>query len=217
MFAALLSVGGVFFYSGYVEKQRDREISGLNADISSFNEDDMNEILKFDRRLQQAYGRVDNSSSIAAVFGILESVTVGPVEIQSLEIKRELDDKLVLTADIKTDSFDSTIFQRQIYNANDSITEVTIKDLDSSAIEGKDLSTVTNDDSGDGRPAVSFEVTIEVPLSEVPYVVKDSQPRDLQIDSGSAVIDDAGGDLIEDDNTVVISQDNNTEVNNLDI
>ena len=165
MFATLLSTGGVFIYGQYIDQQRDDEIAALNAEISSFSGENLATITDFDLRLQQANQRLENSVSIASVFEALQSATIDTVQIKSLNISREDDDKFILTAAIETDSFDSTIFQRGEFGRSNVIGEEVlienvITDTFAASSGGEVVST---------RPVVNFSAILEVPLSNVPY------------------------------------------------
>ncbi len=170
MFATLLSVGGVYLYSKLLDQQLNDEIAKLNTAINSFSESDMQEVLEFDNRLQQASGRLNNSVSMVSVFGALEAATVNTVKIASLSLEREQDEKFILEANIETDSFDSTLFQRDIYQQNQAVDAVTFSDVNSvQAADGEEGQYLV--------PIISFTAEIEVPLAAVPYVVDQTEQR----------------------------------------
>ena len=135
LFATLLAAGGVYFYDKYINQQLDEEISALNSAISSFSESDMQRVLDFDSRLTQANGRLNNTASLVKVFRALEAATINTVKINSLDLSRVEDSKLVLTANIETDTFDSTIFQRSVFEDDNVVGSVRIESL---SAEGAD-------------------------------------------------------------------------------
>lgn len=167
MFATLLSTGGVYLYGKHIDKELEKAIVALNAESKNFSVSDMQEILDFDLRLNQAQDRLNNSVSIVSVFDALEAATIDTVKISSLDLQREKDDKFTLTAAIETDSFDSTIFQRGEYQRNETIESVLISDVVmTSEVPGSE---------GGAAPSeslVSFTAKLEVPLSSVPYEEK---------------------------------------------
>ncbi len=173
-FATLLSVGGVFFYGQYLEQQRDAEIAALDAAISKFSEATMQDVLQFNRRLQQATGRFDNHVSVPSVLEAIEDATVGTVKFNSLDIQREADASLIVHAEIVTDSFDSTIFQREIYSTGSTISGAGITGIDVSAVDGD----VPAANSGEGvailKPTVLFSAVLSVPVANVPYTIDDA-------------------------------------------
>jgi hypothetical protein len=132
MFATLIAVAGSYFYSKVVDQNLQQEIALLNAEISSFSESDMQKVLDFDSRLIQAADRLNNSVSVASVFDALEAATIDTVQISTLDLVREADDQFVLSAAIATDSFDSTIFQRGVYQRNQTISDIEITTLSNS-------------------------------------------------------------------------------------
>ena len=187
MFATLLSVGGVYFYSAYLERQRDVAIEALNAEIQGFDETKMQQVLSFNERLTQAAGRLNNSVSLVSVFEALEAATINTVQIAALGLTREDDDSLLLTATVGTDSFDSTIFQRGVFNRNEVIESITIADVQLQA----------EDDEAGGEPAagavetpqVTFTAEIVVPVSAVPYEVGRAEAQPLTILSSEPAAD----------------------------
>lgn len=169
MFSTLLATGGVYLYSNYVDQQLENEVSALNTEISSFSKADMQKVMDFDLRLSQAYTRLNNSVSLVSVFESLEAATIDSVQIISLNLDRENDEKFILSAVIETDSFDSTIFQRGVYGRNQTIDSVLISGIETSNVEK--LGVDKNEDQGESTESVvSFTAELEVPLSAVPYV-----------------------------------------------
>lgn len=165
MFATLLATGGVFLYGQYVERQLNEEIAALNTEIGSFSEANMARVTDFDERLQQATGRLNSSVSMAALLEALEDATIESVQLQNLSVSREFDDRYVLSGSVQTDSFDSTIFQRRVFEQDGTI--------DSVSISGVQTSTLTSGTSDEGslqaRPIVNFTAELEVPISAIPY------------------------------------------------
>jgi len=165
IFATLLGAGASYFYTKYVEKQKDQAIEELNNEISSFSEADLNRVLEFDRRLSQANGRLNASISMPSVFEALEAATIDTVQLESLSLTRENDETLLLSASVQTDSFDSTIFQRGVLERNETvISSISVENLTDS------LSTDQEATVGQQLP-ISFTAEIEIPISSVPYVV----------------------------------------------
>lgn len=165
MFATLLAAGAVYFYSGYLETQLDEEIAALNSDISDFSEADMERVQEFDHRLSQAANRLDNTISLISVFSALEAATVDSVGLSSLTLTREEDETLLLKAEIETDTFDSTIFQRGVYKRNETITEVTIGDVTTSGIGETDSEETATSET----PQVTFTAELKTPITAVLY------------------------------------------------
>lgn len=165
LFATLLATGGVFLYGNYIDGQLDNEISALNQEISSFSEGDMQRVLEFDLRLAQASSRLNNSVSIVSLFQAIEQSTIDTVQLEQLALERVGDSSYILTAAVQTDSFDSTIFQRNTFNdRNELFSSVNVTSVDTvtvsenSGTEGSSL-----------RPLVTFSAELEVPLSAIPY------------------------------------------------
>jgi len=170
MFSTLIASGGVFVYEKIVERQYQEELSGLRADIADFKVAQMNEVLHFDRRLQQVTGRVEHSVSLTKIFRALETATIDTVMFNELQMQREGDDDIALTIGIDTDTFDSTIFQRGTYIGSPITAELLLTDVSgpSAALqtEGDDKQT-----EGDAEAVnkVSFVANIIVPISDISF------------------------------------------------
>jgi hypothetical protein len=126
----------------------------------------MQRVREFDLRLQQANDRLNKSASIVSIFNSLEAATINTVSLNSLSLERENDELFTMAVNIDTDSFDSTIFQREVYGQNNTVGSITIESLQSS---GLDSSTLDDNDEEDGAE-VSFIAEIEIPIDAVPYV-----------------------------------------------
>ncbi len=167
MFSTLIATGGVYFYGKVVDKQLSNEVAALNTAISSFSESDMQRVLEFDLRLSQAEDRLSHSVSVASVFDALESATIDTVQVASLDLKREKDEQFILAATIETDSFDSTIFQRGVYQRNQTISNVAITSLQN----GNTSNLIDKNNTFDNSiPEITFIAELNVPLTAVPYV-----------------------------------------------
>ncbi|MCA9358713.1 hypothetical protein KC926_00720 [Candidatus Kaiserbacteria bacterium] len=161
MFATLLAVGGVYIYGKLIEKQLNEEISLLNNEINSFSEADMQRVTDFDSRLLQAKNRLDNSVSIVSIFEALEKATIDTVQLKDFNLTREGDEKFVLQTSVVTDSFDSTMFQRGVFQRLGTV----ISSVDISSVQ-------TSESDESGRSLVTFSADLEVPLTAVPYTVQ---------------------------------------------
>lgn len=160
-FASLAGSVAVFLYSKHIENQLDSEVEALSGEIGSFSDVKMEQVRSFNMRLQQASDRIGNSVSSVAVLESLEDATVQAVNIEKLRMERVADETFVVTAQINTDTFDSSLFQRGVYERSPVVESVSIEDL-SLAKEADSEGEATN--SG-----VSFKAELHVPLKGVPY------------------------------------------------
>jgi hypothetical protein len=173
-FGALVGSVAIFLYSKHTENRLDDEVVALNSSIASFSEIKMEQVRVFNIRLQQSADRLKHSVSTVAVLEALEEATAKAASIESLQLKRINDEKFILTAEVSTDSFDSSLFQRGVFERSPIVESVLIEDL--SLVE------VNNEDEGVfGGPKVSFRAELEVPLVEVPYT------NTLPIDAPEAI------------------------------
>jgi hypothetical protein len=83
-------------------------------------------------------------------------------------LKKTEDSYLTLTAKLATNNFDSTLFQRGVYERNDVIDSVVISDLT--------LGVPTEEDSA--ASGITFTATLQVPTEAVPSVVGTLEAED---------------------------------------
>ena len=159
-FGALAASAGVFLYSRHIDNQLRQEVVALDSAIANFSNEKMDQVTAFNLRINQAQSRIVNSVSAVSIFESLEDSTAQAVVVDSLTLKRVDDEKFLLTAEINTNTFDSALFQRGLYERNSVIESVMFEDVG-----------LNKDDSEDGAPisGVSFKAELQVPLSAVPY------------------------------------------------
>ncbi len=181
LFATLLASGGMFLYGKYLDKQLAEEVKKLDSEIKSFSVAKMEEVLEFEKRLREATDRIERSASVASIFRTLEATTVDTVMIESLSLERAEDDIYTLTAAVLTDSFDSTISQRGVFQRDQVFQEVSIEEVQATPQD-------TNDGRGEsGLSLVTFSAVFEVPVTAIPYRPT-SQPAALPVITSEAVL-----------------------------
>ena len=161
-FATLMAAGGVFFYDRYIDQKLEAEIVALNSAIGSFSESDMEVVRELDMRLRQTHSRLDKSVSVVSIFDALEQATVETVKISDVELVRQDDSQFVLTSTIETDTFDSSLFQRGVYERNQIFSSIDVTDLI--------IASAGSEEEEETAPTVNFTATLEVPLSAIPFV-----------------------------------------------
>lgn len=166
--ASLIAAVGLFLYERYIEKQLESEVNALSQEIKGFSDADMERVREFNGRLRQTEDRLDKGISIASVLAALEQATVKSASVEQLSLKKTDDSLITLTAKLSTDNFDSTLFQRGVYERNNAIDSVAISDL---SLEG--LSEEDSDASG-----ITFTATLQVPTEAVPTVVGTLKPAE---------------------------------------
>ncbi len=174
--AALIASAGVFFYERHVNEQLQAEISTMNNEINSFKQADLEKVQEFDQRLRRAQKRLEHNVSLTSIFGALEDATINTVQLSSLELTRNDDERIVLEADVETNNFDSSIFQRSIFEKSDIISEVEVDDV----MIG---SQAESEEGGSVSKTVSFKAYLSVPLESVPYVPSSVEEMEVSIDT----------------------------------
>lgn len=161
LFAVLAASAGVFFYSGYVKKQLQDEVTAMDAAVAKFKQADMERVKEFDQRLRRAQTRLDNSVAITSIFQALEQATVNTVSLNSLSLTRNGDINYTLQAAIDTNNFDSTKFQRDMFQKNMRIDDIQISSLALESQADEETNTVSK--------SVSFTALLSVPVEAILY------------------------------------------------
>ena len=161
LFAALAASAAVYVYSGVVRGQLEAEAKAMNEAISVFKEADMKRVQEFDKRLQQANQRLNNSASVSSILTAMEAAVIDTVRFDQFTLMRNMDDEFILQIDAETDTFDSSIFQRELYGDDETVDEVEISSLT--------LSDQVDENNVSLGQSIIFEAKLSVPLSAVPY------------------------------------------------
>lgn len=168
-FATLVATAGLFLYSRYIDSQFQSEVGAFAVEIQRFKDSDLNRVLDFDRRLSQVSSRVEHSVSLSSVFTALEKATIKTVQIKELKLERNQDADFELLATIKTDDFDSSIFQREMFEQDNVVSSVDIAEI-------KVGSTADDEDVKNNVPSdlseVTFVAKLGVPVASVPFIPK---------------------------------------------
>lgn len=125
--ATLVAVAGMYLFDRYTERVLADEITNLNQSIAAFSVSDMQKVLELDERLKATADRLDNGVSLRTVLSVLEAATVDTVQYEQLEFTRDEDSNIIATAAVLTDSFDSVLFQRRMYEEASSVASVTLE------------------------------------------------------------------------------------------
>lgn len=144
-FAVLIAAAAVFFYQRHLNAKSIEAVNRFKAAIEVYqaDSDKLQAISSMDKRLIQANNLLQDTVSVSQLFRSLDKTVAKPIQIIDLAYARETNKKLSLEAQIVTDSFDSTMFQRQLLMSGDLFKDVTLEDV---TIEKK------NDNPTDRKP-----------------------------------------------------------------
>lgn len=161
-FASLVATAGVFLYSGYIDKQLEDEVASLNTEIDRFHESEMMKVRNFNNRIESSKDRVSVAASLFLLLGAIENTTAKSVQVESVSMTRNADVSYTVEASIETDTFDSSIFQREFFEQEGLIRSVDISELDikSESTEG-----------GEGRTSIAFTATLGVSIASIPRAI----------------------------------------------
>jgi hypothetical protein len=159
LFLSTLTAGvGVYFYGRHLDGQLATEANALNSAISGFSINDMKRVESFHTRLRYARDRIDHSVSITTIFKALEAATAKVASFNDFSLKREGDKEFIVSAKITADSFDTSLFQRSVFEQNSVMESITTDNL-----------TIETIGENATQKVVSFSANIVVPLEAVRY------------------------------------------------
>ena len=162
--ATLITAGGLFLFNRHVDALLGDEVMTLNNAIVNFSDADMERVMAFNVRLLQTKERLSNSVSMVSLFESLEAATAKNIMIEDMKVERLNNEEITLAVKIKTDSFDSSLFQRGLLERNEMIGTVSVEELG--------LADKTNAEGELIEAGVSFVAKIAVPASAIPATVK---------------------------------------------
>lgn len=169
-FATLISAVGLYFYVSKLNTELSEVIGSFKSVASTFEaeQDDVDMVTSLDKRLSQANDRFRNSVSLNALIVSIEKATLSTVQFTDLQIVRTSDSAIDLSARLRTDGFDSVIFQRELLSQSDELKQVEVSDVTIQYVT--DVEGVTAK-SSEGDKEISFNATIEIDPGSIRSVV----------------------------------------------
>lgn len=126
LFATLIAVGALFLYSRLTTTELATVIQEYNDKTAQFDVQAMDSVIETNERLRQTRELLQKTISVPITLAILEAATIDTVQFESLSMLREDDNSIQLEAEITTDSFDSVLFQRTVYEKAEAIAGITV-------------------------------------------------------------------------------------------
>jgi len=168
-FAVLLAAAGTFFYERSLQTDLTVAITNFTTAASSYNADGekLATIRRMDNRLRQAGEIFDSNVSTVAIFEAMEEATIVSSQLKVLDITREKPDKILVIANVQTNTFDSTLFQRSIFTGNDILSSAIVEDV---TVEGMATEEAPTTDKN-----ILFKTTITINPADIPsLLIKDA-------------------------------------------
>ena len=163
-FATLLATLGVFIYEKNLKEKLNTEIISFNNEISSFSEEEMKRVIDLDNRMNQVNNRLSHTASVTSIFEAIEAATLQSVQITNLKLVRTDDARFSLESDMRTDTFDSIMFQRGVLERDENLIVTRVSDLK-----------IVNPSNADGSSAVGldrtlhFKANLAINTNDVPH------------------------------------------------
>lgn len=169
MFGAILTAAAVFIYKLQIEAQMVDRQKTLSDAVNKFDQADLEMVKEFEQRLHFANDRMQHHYSLSRLLTFFETVTAASVQLNGLDITRVGDQTFEIDGGVTTDSFNSTIFQRNLLK-NEAITQ-------SAFVEGAKLTQPLEQGILPGQSllgnrtadTVDFELTMQLDPSFVAY------------------------------------------------
>lgn len=165
-FAVLFAAAATFFYERRLNNQLTVEVVNFNTAAGAYDADadKLKTVLTMDNRLRQAREVFAYNVPMSAIFESLEKATVANAQLTAVSIGREKPGEILLEANLKADTFDSTLFQRSIFTDNELLTNAFLEDvtLESAAEEGEDMV---------GSTDIVFKATVSIDPEDIPSLL----------------------------------------------
>lgn len=200
-FATLISAIGLYFYVNKLNTQLSEVVGSFKSVASTFvaEQDEVDMVTSLDKRLAQANNRFRNSVSLNALILAIEKATLTTVQFKNLQITRTSDSSIKLAAGLRTDGFDSVIFQRELLSQSDELKQVEVEDVSIEYVTGEGgVSTQT----AKGDKEITFQAAIEINPASIrsvdittgmlPPPVPAFVPEVLPIDTSTTTISTEG-------------------------
>lgn len=129
LFSTLIAVAALFIYGRLTTSTLAKAVSAYNTEIASFNQDTMHEVIELDERLARTGELLDANISLRAALAVIEAATIDTVQFSEVAFERGDGNQVKLDATVTTDSFDSVLFQREMYEEAERLTGVSIEDV----------------------------------------------------------------------------------------
>lgn len=168
-FAVMIVAVGVYAFDSRLNGQIKEESNALYNAASTFKKDDLDRVIAFDNRLQQANILLSNTVSIGSVLKILEENILQTVQIENLALTRTGLDKYELVAEMRTDSFESVIYQRtRLSGTGAAARPYTLSALENVLVQ---LPGQTRQESQvSSRRTFTFTAKLDIPSSAITFV-----------------------------------------------
>ena len=158
IFGAVLTAAGVFIYKLQVEAQMVERQKTLAEAVDNFSQSDLEMVKEFEQRLHFANQRMRHHYAETRLLNFFERVTAEPVQIDQLAVVRVDDELFEVNGTVVTNTFNSTIFQREVM-ADESLVNAVFT-------ESAKLTNLEGDDSDRSAPTVSPSNTDEAETVE---------------------------------------------------
>jgi len=169
-FAVLIASMGVLIYETRLSGELKKEVDRFSVATKSFDEESMQKILNVDLKLKQIKTRLDHTASISSLFEAIELATIQTVHINNLEISRLSNTEFEITSEMKADSYDSILFQRDVLEEDSRLVISSIEELNLSnpKPDGVLINNANNLDE-DSESSVNFRTILTVLTEKIPH------------------------------------------------
>lgn len=166
--AALVAAGGLFAYQRYTDRLLAAEMQSYNNEIASFNTEEYQRVVALSEQLSQAKKLLDGRVSMATVLEIIASSTIDTVQFTEASLGRLDNGDVTFEGTARTDSFDSILFQRRIYDEAARVATVELSDVT--------ITFGSASEEADGQTEVTFSAVFSLKKDELPVTATSSVP-----------------------------------------
>lgn len=174
-FGSILLSMGMFVVSQQVQSTLQEKQTELTSIKDQFQQSEMDRIREYENFLEQTTAVFGRSISIGQLFTAIEGSVVKSAFLTEMTLERTTSE-LMLEAAVQSDSFDTALFQRSVYEEFPILTTFT---LDNVALLSAGQAVSSDDDGDEEDPAVStvttgsdvvnFELTFDLDADSLPF------------------------------------------------
>lgn len=174
-FGSILLSLGMFIVSQQVQSTLQEKQTELTSIKDQFQQSEMDRVREYENFLEQTTAVFGRSISIGQLFTAIEGSVVESAFLTEMTLERTTSE-LMLEAAVQSDSFDTALFQRSVYEEFPILTSFTLDNVallsagqavgsdDGQDEEDDAVSTVTT-----GSDVVNFELTFDLDTDSLPF------------------------------------------------
>jgi|AntRauTorckE6833_2_1112554.scaffolds.fasta_scaffold02323_8 hypothetical protein len=168
-FGSILLSLGMFIVSQQVQNTLQEKQTELATIKDQFQQSEMDRVQEYERFLEQLTAVFSRSISIERLFAAVEDSVVEKIFFTEMTLERAIE-SLALSASVQSNSFDTALFQRNVYTEFPVLETFTLEEV---ALQSAGQPTATTqsdeEDTTTENDVVTFSLTFDLAASSLPF------------------------------------------------